>query len=359
MKILFFFPRLNKYLYFKPLINICRYLYEAGIEVVIATSHDPSALQIKNFDDTVQFLVQPPSQSRILWVISLLSDNYSCFIGVQAHNAIYLALCKLVFLKRKKKIVSWEHSSPVSSLKGEKGFFFYPWLVLRIVSALFIDRFFCVSRGAVEEMNKLSNDKKVKYVPNIVYEDGVKDYCDVRAKTFNDNFIFISVGRLSREKGIELALDALSQLDRFKWEYWIVGDGPLMKDILDQIATNTLLSERVKVMGRQENVLSLMAQSDLLILPSYFEGLPTVLVEASLVNLPVVASNCKTGPSEIIVEGVNGFLFDVGNVEELKDKIIQWYERRDKIINNARFVLDYGWEAGGCFLDEIEALVSV
>jgi glycosyltransferase involved in cell wall biosynthesis len=65
-----------------------------------------------------------------------------------------------------------------------------------------------------------------------------------------------------------------------------------------------------------------MAEADLFILTSHFEGLPNVVLESIACNTPVLAFNCPGGTNEIIIEGVNGWYAECGDIYNLRDKIL-------------------------------------
>ena len=68
--------------------------------------------------------------------------------------------------------------------------------------------------------------------------------------------------------------------------------------------------------------------SDLFVLSSKYEGLPNVLIEAQKNSLPIISSNCMTGPKEILLDGKLGHLFQVGNYNDLFNKIILFIKNK-------------------------------
>nr|MBD3623211.1 glycosyltransferase [Sunxiuqinia sp.] len=102
----------------------------------------------------------------------------------------------------------------------------------------------------------------------------------------------------------------------------VVGDGP-SKSRLVEISEKIGVAEKVIFVGNQSNPYPWIKNADLLILSSKFEGLPTVLVEALILNIPIISSDCKTGPNEILQKGELGMLFPVGDHILLAKKIEQ------------------------------------
>ena len=88
--------------------------------------------------------------------------------------------------------------------------------------------------------------------------------------------------------------------------------------------------------------------SDLFILSSKFEGLPNVLIEAQLQGIPIISSDCSTGPKEILQNGKLGSLFKVGNYISLSKLIINFYDNKKFYLKKAnlgkKFLYRYDYE---------------
>lgn len=96
----------------------------------------------------------------------------------------------------------------------------------------------------------------------------------------------------------------------------IVGDGP-DAFFLKEMVADLQLQNDIHFIGMKSNPYVWMKNAQTFILSSKGEGLPTVLIEALYLGCNVISSNCKVGPSEILDNGRLGYLFEVGNVEEL------------------------------------------
>ncbi len=107
---------------------------------------------------------------------------------------------------------------------------------------------------------------------------------------------------------------------------YIVGDGPSKEEIENTIREYDLIEE-VKLLGRFKNPYIWLNNADFFIHSSKYEGFGLVLIEAAILDKLVISSNCPVGPTEILENGKSGILFNVGESEELAEKI-------EKVLND-------------------------
>ena len=153
---------------------------------------------------------------------------------------------------------------------------------------------------------------------------------------------FISVGRLSKEKGF---IDLLSLYkDLFKkypdWKLDIIGDGPT-KDELEQYIKDNSLQDCVTLHGFQgkEYIDSLLHKSSIYLMTSYTESFGIVLIEAMSHGVPCIAYDSAEGAKEIIMSGENGYLIKNRNSDAMIQKIedlIEYPDKRKEMGKNAR-----------------------
>lgn len=132
------------------------------------------------------------------------------------------------------------------------------------------------------------------------------------------NCTLLAVGRFVPEKGYDLLLPAFAQVapDFPDWRLRIIGDGPEMA-ALQALARELNIADRVEMPGRSGDIPGELAQAGLFVLSSRFEGFPNALVEAMAAGLPVIATDCPSGPREIIRDSVDGLLVPPENVDAL------------------------------------------
>lgn len=131
----------------------------------------------------------------------------------------------------------------------------------------------------------------------------------------------ITVGRLAYQKDHVTLLRAFAlALRRVQARLVLVGQGPLHGELVT-LAEELGISDKVLFAGWQENPFAWMANADLFVLSSRFEGFGNVVIEAMACGLPVVSTDCPSGPNEILANGDAGILVPVGDVHALADAI--------------------------------------
>ena len=124
--------------------------------------------------------------------------------------------------------------------------------------------------------------------------------------------VIIAAGRLTRQKGFDVLIEAFSRIhDRHPaWKLRILGQGDERSTLEQQIAKQQL-QQRIELAGRQKDAIEQIAQSGVFVLSSRYEGFPNVLAEAMACGRPVIATDCRSGPSGMIADGENGILVPV------------------------------------------------
>jgi len=131
-----------------------------------------------------------------------------------------------------------------------------------------------------------------------------------------------SIARLSPEKGQKYLLRAIREVlkVRPRVQFVIVGDGPL-RDALEKLSTNMGLNKNVLFIGFRNDIRTILASLDFLVLPSLQEGLPLTILEAFATSKPVIATNVG-GVSEAVINGKTGILVPSRNHKALADAMI-------------------------------------
>lgn len=149
----------------------------------------------------------------------------------------------------------------------------------------------------------------------------------------DEDFVFVFVGRLVKDKGINELVNAFGNLQSEKCKLLLVGSfeqelDPLDSETVSEIETNP----RIISVGYQKDVRSYFAVSDCLVFPSYREGFPNVVLQAGAMELPSIVSDIS-GCNEIIIEGKNGTIIPVKNTELLQRQML-------RLMNDQTFYLN-------------------
>ena len=133
----------------------------------------------------------------------------------------------------------------------------------------------------------------------------------------------IAVGRLVKQKRFDRLIDAFAIIaSRYPlWRVTIFGEGEF-KDALETQVRELGIEGRVEILPYVQNLLTEYQRSQFLVLSSDFEGFGLVITEAMACGLPVVATDCPCGPSEIIEDGVTGLLANM-DAYDLAEKM-EW-----------------------------------
>ncbi len=201
-----------------------------------------------------------------------------------------------------------------------------------------MDRVVCVSEAQAEKVRQSGvRSARIHVAHNAIDPDRFPDP-DARYRTKLQRYfrqprtrILGAAGRLSPEKGFDVLIDAAARIHREDRSVGFVlfGEGPCRAKLMRQINEVGLAGVFV-LSGFRSDLDRFMPFFDLLVLPSYSEGLPNVVLEAFAAGVPVVATTAG-GTPEIVEDGVNGHLVQPGNAAALADRILTAMASEDKL----------------------------
>lgn len=157
--------------------------------------------------------------------------------------------------------------------------------------------------------------------------------------------MIVAMGRLVRQKGFDLLLEAFARCaeKHADWSLVIIGDGP-QREHLQTFAGDLGIADRVRFAGRCHEPATILKEADLFVLSSRYEGFPNALLEAMACQLPVVSTDCSGGgPREIIRNGVDGVLVppeDVAALADAMDRLIVNADERHRLGRGALEVIE-------------------
>jgi len=157
----------------------------------------------------------------------------------------------------------------------------------------------------------------------VAHDDVASEAAALRSKlkVQDDDFVFAFVGRLNRDKGITELLAAFSALP-LNARLVLVGALDASQPISESALREIEKSHRISWVGSQVDVRPVLQLADVLVLPSYREGFPNVVLEAGAMQLPVIATDIS-GSNEAITEEFNGWLVPVQDVDLLEHAMLR------------------------------------
>ena len=246
------------------------------------------------------------------------------------------SLTKIIDKLNSSKNLVWIHSS-IKNWKKKKS------KIDRFVDRISkYSKIICICKEMKEDLINLKNESKNKvdflYNPidfNRIKKLSNEDFSEEDKKLLKDKFL-LSIARLDCvPKDFETLFKAyeIAKKDGYDGKLYIIGDGP-DKDKVEKLKEANLYKEDILLLGRKENPYNWLKKADKLILSSRYEGFAIVLLEGLCLGKNVIASDCKTGPNEILANN-RGLLFKVGDYSTLAKYIIS-----EKNIEELEFSLE-------------------
>lgn len=233
-------------------------------------------------------------------------------------------------------------------------------LLTKYVSVPIVARTIAISESVTTVANSVAQelDRYYAYSNALVVGNGVDEHLlEPRSVESSDRYILF-IGRLSYRKGLFDLLECAKVVcRRYDIKFILVGKGELEQKIHNIIERDGL-HDKIILMGHQNRgeLVKMYQNATIFVLPSHYEGLPTVLLEAMSCGLPVVATNVSGCP-DVVSDGVNGFLVPPKSPEMMAEaisKLLDDEALRNELGRNARKTIEEcnTWD---CIAGKIEA----
>lgn len=316
MKIALIIPTLGKGGAERVVTNLSYGFAELGHEVFVITMTGEDAYQTYGKRINLNINYSSPRKTKILLnLVRCVFKLKKIFKKIKPDQVFsfmeFANICTI--LSRKDSCVSvrvsLEHISPTLK-KISKLLYPKAKKVIAVSKALACD---------LEYSYKLSN---VEYVYNPLDFETLNQK---KTEAFQEKEEFIlCAGRLDKQKNFPLVINTYAELSKKKDlklpKLLILGEGS-ERSKLETLITELSMNKRITLVGNVDNPYKYMANCELFILSSLYEGFPNVLIEAMACGAVCIATDCPTGPSEIITNGANGFLVNNNEIKDLANTI--------------------------------------
>lgn len=217
------------------------------------------------------------------------------------------------------KLISWEHFNYYANL----GVRYRDWA--RKLASKFSDVIITLTD---EDTGYYQQNLNPKALVHTIYNPIIIEASDKEYSV--DSKIILSAGRLTHQKGFDYLIDVANIVfaKHPNWKWLILGEG-IEREKLENKIAELNLSNHVILEGRVSNIDDYYDKAAMFVLTSRYEGFGLVLTEAKSHKLPCVSFKCKAGPSEIVLNKVNGFLVDCFDIEEMADRVCELIENKE------------------------------
>ena len=215
----------------------------------------------------------------------------------------------------KTKVITWEHSNFYNNW-GSKWFPYIRRFAARLSDAVVV----LTERDKQNYEGNVVRCCQVITIGNPVESHKVN--YSIESKTI------LSAGHLSPIKRFNL----IPEIGRIvferhpDWEWYIYGEGP-ERALLENKISQYGLEQNITLAGSVKDMEKAYRLASMYVMTSEMEGLPMVLLEAKSYRLPIVSFDIMTGPSEIVRDGVNGYLVESGDITAMADQICKLIEQ--------------------------------
>ncbi|MDJ0615315.1 MAG: glycosyltransferase [Calothrix sp. MO_192.B10] len=323
------------------MVNLSRGFIERGIKVDLVVD-SPGLLHLWDWPPEVRIVDLKASKNilpRFSKLVDYLRQEKPTALLAGNHYSNEIAVLAKLMVGISTKIVVVEQIS-VSTEANSK-----PIFNLRHWTPLFIkflypraDGIVVASQGVAKDLVNVTGLSKERF--RVIYNPVLSPVIWEKAKepidhpwfTPGDVPVIMAAGRLEKQKDFPTLIKAFAQVRRLQPVRLVIFGGGSQKPQLQELVRELSLENDVSFPGFVKNPYAYVTKSALLASSSAWEGLPTFLIETMALGIPIVSTNCPSGPAEILDNGKYGELVPVGDSKALAEGIVKVLSGQSKSV---------------------------
>jgi len=338
--IIFFYPSFERGGATKILIKLINFFLKKKLSVTLFSSN----CKYDNFIKSKYLkIIGIKTKSKSRFYINILASyhlikflkNFKEEVKIFSLQSHLPAIILSKFFK--KKIIIRNSEEIFGATKyAENKFQAFITLGLKTIFYNFADNIVAISKKSKESLQAIViKKKKIKliYNPYLSYSKKILyKPCQKNKKNFN----ILCMGRLTEQKNFSLIIKVVNSLCSLYPNIYltIVGEGPLKKKLAN------ISSGNIKFVNWTHNVAKYFLRSHLFVLPSYYEGLPNVLIDSIYYGIPAISTDCS-GARDILRGNKGGYVIPINNSKELEKKIIYIIKNYRKVIKKTSYAKNF------------------
>lgn len=323
-KILIFIPTLGGGGAERTIVNLAKSLNAMNYSIVIVVAKDSEKNYEEHFPNTIKIIrlhCKKTKYSFLKLIYHLRKENPTIIFSTLNFSNIYAYFANVLSCKHISIVL---REATHRFLSGEVS------LINKLITNYVYNKaskVVALSEGVKDELVDVFkiNKKKISVIYNpvdIISINRMKDEPVYDFDFLKHTNVLIYAGRFHPQKDLFTLLKACKILkDRLPFKLLLLGEGS-QEGLLKEYCNTNNLNEHVWFLGFKKNPYKYISRSDVLVLSSSSEGFGHVIVEAMALGIPVISTNCPSGPMEIIRNNEYGELVEIGNYKELASKIL-------------------------------------
>lgn len=348
--VVIFLPRLDGGGAERVMLNLARGFVEQGtkVDLILVKAEGPYLSQVP---DGVR-LVNLGNRRLLLSLLAIVrylrtEQPIAMLCGQEDVNMAALWAKRLTGASTRIVVIVHNHLSRESQNSTQLKRRLTPYLVRRFYPKA--NAIVAVSQGVAEDLVRIglpSDNLQVIYNPIFTSELLAKMQQPLTHPWFSSNQppVILGVGRLHKQKDFPTLIRAFAQVQQqFPVRLMILGEGPEYSNI-KALVQELGLKESIALPGFVANPYAYMARCAVCVLSSAWEGFGNVLVEAMAAGTPVVATDCESGPAEILANGQYGKLVAVGDIKGMVEAIIETLKEPPDSVALQRRAMEFSLE---------------